>query len=100
MSASNASFMLMDLSVVRDSNYFNDTINIERVFTHADIAMPAARTNLASDATGATDDVTTEVASEITELDHIQKRELERLAESSSNGAVKSDRRSLEVVGN
>jgi hypothetical protein len=81
MSASNASFMSMDLSAVRDSNYFNETINIERVFTYADITMPVARTNITSDATDATDEVTTEVASEITELESIQKLELERLVE-------------------
>ena len=51
MSASNASFMSMDLSAVRDSNYFNKTINIEQVFTYADITMPVARTYPTSDAT-------------------------------------------------
>lgn len=104
MSASNASFMSMDLSAVRDSNYFNDTINIERIFTYAEIAMPAARTRLSSDTTEATDDITAEVASEITELEHIQKLELERLAEShrlateQSNRIVEAQRLEIEQL--
>jgi hypothetical protein len=75
MSASNASFMSMNLSAVRDHNYFTETMNIERVFTYADITMPSR-----IDATAATDKVTTAVASEITELESFQKQELERLA--------------------
>ena len=92
------------LSAVRDSNYFNDTINIERVFTYVDITMPAARTYLASDATEATDDVTAEVALEITELEHIQKLELEWLAEShrlateQSNRIVEAQRSEIEQL--
>jgi hypothetical protein len=101
MSASNASFMSMDLSAVRDNNYFTESINIERVFTYADITMPNHRS---SDATAATDDINTAVASEITELENVQKQELERLAEShrieteKSNKLVEAQRLEIEQL--
>ena len=103
MSASNASFMSMDLSAVRDTNYFTESINIERVFTYADITLPN-RSNLSSDITASTDDINTAVASEITELENVQKQELERLAEShrietdKSNKLVEAQRLEIEQL--
>ena len=104
MSASNASFMSMDLSAVNNSNYFTETTNIERVFTYADITMPNRSHPVTSYATEAIDEVTTAVASEITELEVIQKQELERLAEShriateQSNRIVEAQRLEIEQL--
>jgi hypothetical protein len=67
--------MSMDLSNVVNDHYFAEATNIERVFTYADITLPNRPNPSESDATAATDDVTTAVASEITELENIQKQE-------------------------
>ncbi len=61
------------------------------MFTYADITVPN-RSLHGSDATAATDDGTTAVASEMTELETIQKKELERLAESHRIATEQSNR--------
>ena len=86
MLASNASFLSMDLSTVRDHSFFNEATNmIEHVFTYADITVP-------NHGTVAKDDTTTDVASEFTEMETRQKQELERLAESHRIATKKSDK--------
>lgn len=91
MSSSNASFLSMDIQTVRDDDYFAASTNVDRVFTYADITMPNRQANMtSSNATETTDDITTAVASEITELEIVQKQELERLAESHRVATEKS----------
>jgi hypothetical protein len=85
MSASNASFLSMDLSTVRDHSFFNEATNIEHVFTYADITVP-------NHGTLAKDDTTTDVASELTEMETRQKQKLEWLAESHRIATEKSDK--------
>jgi hypothetical protein len=103
MSASNVSFMSMDLSTVRDQVYFDDSTNIEKVFTYADITMPN-RSAFSNKATEATDDITTDVTSEMTEMETRQKQELEKLAEvhrlatEKSNKLVEAQRLEIEEL--
>jgi len=42
MTQSNASFMSMELPAGQDDNYFANSTNANKVFTHADIAIPHA----------------------------------------------------------
>jgi hypothetical protein len=79
MSTSNASFMSMDLTAVQDHNYFNDSTNIAQVFTYASIVIPTPAQPSGQASTTLTDDLTTDVTSELTEMENRQKQELERL---------------------
>jgi hypothetical protein len=91
MSSSNATFLSMDIQTVRDDDYFTASTNVDRVFTYADIITPNRQANTrSSTATEATDDLTTAVASEITEMETVQKQELERLAESHRRATEQS----------
>jgi hypothetical protein len=70
MSTSLASFMSMDLLAVQDQSYYNDSINIEQVFTYANIVMPPRPNYVAgSSDTTVIDDITTDFASELTEME-------------------------------
>ena len=40
MSSSNASFLSMDLTNVKDDDYFTSTTNMDTVFTYANVTMP------------------------------------------------------------
>jgi hypothetical protein len=97
MSTSNAaSFMSMDLTAVQDQSYYNDSINIAQVFTYANIVMPHHQTHVAgTDDTTNTDDITTDVASELTEMENRQKLEIERLVEEAHRVATEKAARGV-----
>ncbi len=62
--------MSMDLLAVQDQSYYNDSINIEQVFTYANIVMPPRPNYVAgSSDTTVIDDITTDFASELTEME-------------------------------
>jgi hypothetical protein len=94
MSASNASFLSMDLSLVRDHVYFDESTNIAQVFTYADITMP----NLHHDKTQHNPETATpntmiqDVASEMTEIESRQKQELEDMVEAHRIATEKADK--------
>ena len=67
MLASNASFLSMDLSLVREHQYYDETTNITEVLTYANITLPT-QTPIQSTATATTTDMTTDVTSELTEI--------------------------------
>jgi hypothetical protein len=79
MSASNASFLSMDLSLVREHQYYDKSTNISEVFTYANITVPIQTTfqNTAT-ATAPATDVTTDVTSELTGWSHVRKRNWKR----------------------
>jgi hypothetical protein len=79
MSSSNVSFVSLDISVVRNDDYFTSSTNIDNVFTYADVTMPFRNPYQAT--TAPTEDCTTAVTSDITELEAHQKIELEKMAE-------------------
>ena len=94
MSASNASFLSMDLSLVRDHVYFDESTNIAQVFTYADITMP----NLHHDKTQHNPETATpntmiqDVASEMTEIESRQKQELEDMVEAHRIATEKAEK--------
>jgi hypothetical protein len=92
MSTSNASFMSMDFTAVQDQSYFTETTDVEQVFTYANIVMPPRPTYVTGrNDTVITDDITTDVASELTEMENRQKQEIERLAEAHRAATVKAE---------
>jgi hypothetical protein len=71
----------MDLTVVRDHQYYDDNVNIAEIFTYASIASAGNLPTISNDIpTETTTVTTTDVVSEITELETRQKQELEEMA--------------------
>jgi hypothetical protein len=92
MSTSNASFLSMDLTAVQDHQFFNESTNIAQVFTYANITVP--NTQLHPNGTAksvATDDLTTDVTSELTEMETRQKQEIERMTEAHRIATEKAE---------
>ena len=83
MSASNASFLSMDLTVVLEHQYYDENVNIAEVFTYASIAISGhhtTATNKSDIPTETTTATTIDVSSDITEMENRQKQELEEMA--------------------
>ncbi|KAI2496023.1 hypothetical protein MHU86_18496 [Fragilaria crotonensis] len=95
LSASNASFLSMDLSLVRDHVYFDESTNIAQVFTYADITMPTHQNKTQCSATS-TNEMTQDVASELTEMESCQKQELEDMAEAHRLATEKAEKLAAE----
>ncbi|KAI2489363.1 hypothetical protein MHU86_25236 [Fragilaria crotonensis] len=96
LSASNARFLSMDLSLVRDHVYFDESTNIAQVFTYANITMPTHQSRTQSTVTVSTYEMTQDVASELTEMESHQKQELEDMAEAHRLATEKAEKLAAE----
>ncbi len=92
MSASNASFLSMDLSLVRDHAYFDESTNIAHVFTYADITLATNQNASLSNVTAPSNEFIQDTTSEMTEMESRQKQELEDMAEAHRIATEKAEK--------
>jgi hypothetical protein len=92
MSASNASFLSMDLSLVRDHVYFDESMNIAHVFMYADITLATNQNASLSNVTAPSNEFIQDTTSEMAEMESRQKQELEDMAEAHRIATEKAEK--------
>lgn len=91
MTQSNASFMSIDLLTGQDNDYFAHSINANKVFTYADIAIPIAQSPHTSPSDTQTKALISAISDTKTYADYVRKNDLETMTEAHQAATIQAN---------